>query len=489
MQYDNDQLKKISQESLPFFMKAGERKTITGVTGDFVHVYQGEKLTVSIDNSSAVPLSAGQQTRVKRVFSEKSRLVVTNTTSFDQWVTLIVGVGQFIDNKVGGTIYSISGILGSNGESQADDRIKEAVNLAITDANPFNYLKAEVIKTETLAQSGLAPFTTSGADAFYTDDGVNFYWCSMNDRIYHRNIETGEYSSNVINANGFTRNDGNYCAPYQGGFIVVGGYSPTNKTLSFVDAGFNITSQLTLDSDASGIESVHIHKDKIFVVGSAANKLFYVNTETNEFVELLSATNFPLIAGYGDYLYVAQSEGQSGSQKNYKVNIDTLEVTDITDSQEIELTYETNTDLVYSGHFSSNGKEFYAYERGTGEKRTIASIDQDWKGYGFITLGNCRPLEILNRDSIAKISADVTLTQKGAAVECSGELIKMVFELIAAKFGGTVPVDYLDYVYGIEGAGLSTYSGDESFKRVGIADNFTALSPTGLTLYFSKKVL
>lgn len=107
------------------------------------------------------------------------------------------------------------------------------------------YNKGQILSTNTVPDTAIEPFNLSGQGAFFTEDGVNFYWCKRDGKVYHRNINTGEYSSSSVDLTGYTNHAGKYVCTFGEGYLFVGGYEPTDNKISVLDENFSCVQQVT----------------------------------------------------------------------------------------------------------------------------------------------------------------------------------------------------------------------------------------------------
>lgn len=454
--------------------------------GDFISVKEGENLEIIIDGNTST-VESGDELELPFVFKE---LVIRNKSEYDQKIILAVGFGKFRRPQIKGTVTAVAGIIGADGRTYSDDRINESVNLAITNANPFTYNRAQLINTVSV------PTLSDSYNGYFGIDlvGRRLYACPQG-KYKHWDIDTGEFLGEVLftNPDSITANLGqstlaSSCV-FNGFLWTAGGTGGQFRVSKFkLDGTGAIVLQYSSSAlTASGFLLPDHDNNKLYYIPKVISPKLYEVTESAlvEVADLgISSTN--RVALYQGVIYLYDG----GGNDYFEFDIATQTLTDTTaDATAGRLPANAAISSDVSGAYLPNN--VYVQQDVSDDTIKTFQLNQaDFKGWGFVSVGECQPLQIFNRDAISKISANVTLTQNSdATVTIEGELIKAILELYAARVGGAVPVDYLDYIYGIKGAGLNTYSGDESFARVGIVDNFTINSPDKLQLYFSKRLL
>lgn len=471
------------QADFTYYLKPYQQLQLpaSAAVGNFIFVKQGVNLGVVTDHSTVI-MEAGD---TQNYYEEFKEVVISNGNSFGQQITLTIGFGDYKRNVVSGHVTAISGLIRNDGSVQNDDRIKENVDINITDTGGFSWTKNQSLAGPNATAFNLMwgghydPFknqflvigrrasdnkivtaiadpktATVGATSGDYGDGVANYFATDPYRVYARGTNSNichyvEYGENFALKKELTTFDNPLAADWRF-YGCIYDYQSNETLLMFQSQANNSLWGVQIINSNSGIVKSQ------FALDSGLSGAFLGGFKTPDGRFLINTT----------------------SQKRY------LDVS----AKAMEVTTDYSTTQVSAYNIEQNLYFNFAYPTGNCEVRAIE--DKDYQGYGFVSVGECLPFEIFNRDSIAKISADVTLTQQGdATVKIEGEVIKAIMELYAAKKGGAVPVDYLDYVYGIEGGGLNTYTGDESFKRAGVLDSFTLESPTKITLYFSKRLL
>lgn len=465
-------------------VKANDYERVTRI-GDFIMVKEGEELEVLVEGNRNT-VESGDTLEFPFTYKE---FQIVNKTDYDQRVILSAGFGRFERPIVKGTVRSVQGIIGADGRSLSDDRITESVNLAITDSNTFSWSKNDILSEGTHNRN------FSNCQSAYYDKGANeVVTINGSSSVKLTRLDADTFAVN--SESGVLNDDGkdHVCVdPYRQMATDFGSpnvlYTGVVGALTSTMTATNLVNNTGFDVDRMGAFYDYV-TDKTFIIFTRTDHkeyLYCTIDSSGDITELKHLTNNAgLVGDPKGFMRYTADENETLFQ---------LE----TSGGGATINFETQTieagapwGFLVKGSAYDFDENFYielAKIGGPNDARKRVIYDADYSGYGFVTIGSCRPLEILNRGSIAKISADVTLTQQGRSVKIEGELIKALLELYAAKVGGAVPSNYLDFIYGIKGAGLNTFSGDESFERVGINDNFSVVSPTALSLTFSKRLL
>lgn len=458
--------------------------------GDFWFVKQGTNLKVTAFKQTSTNVLPGDKKRYMQPFEF---IEVKNNASYTQLVNIVIGFGDFDRNIVNGNVYSISGLLDAQGNTYHDDRITEAVNLAITDTGGFSWTKNQVLNEKNVGfgLSTVGGYYDAKKDVLITfvSNGSDDYRLVEFDR---KTLAVVSQTADLDNVSGF-----NYFSvdPYR-----QYAYKAAQPNTVYIGGRGVLASEMTQVAieNNTGITGINgkAHYDYIDDVtyifftefSGGSSNYCYCTVKNGAFSEMVALDNQAGIVGgeVRGILRLSESEklfvfATDGGTKNVDLTNNTIIDGD---------TYGNRVGNGSAYHFGKN--IWFSYPK-VGAQTTIevrALKSKSYKGLGFVSVGDCAPLQILNQDAISKLSANVTLTQVGERlVKVEGEVIKAILELYAAKVGGSVPTDYLDYIYAIKGAGLNVASGNESFKRVGQADDFSLLSPAGLSITFSKRLL
>lgn len=459
--------------------------------GEFWYLKQGQNLKIQVHDQTCTGAQKGDYGGYTH--APFSRLVVTNRTDYRQLVNLVIGFGEFDRKEVTGTIYGVTGILDAEGNTLSDDRITEAVNLAITDTGGFTWTKNQILSEGVHGEDvtyggGYYDPLKKRIIAFYKNSSSDYRLAEFDPDTFAKLTATGNLrttSASYFSVDPYRQ----YASSGSVGFnnkVLIGAVGSLESDMTSLDLVNNT------GTDATNIAAFYdAREDVTYLVGYNLTPdpdayLFCTINRAGEVTDLQLLDNQSTLVGAPRGLMRTSADGDefqlSTTGGNAVVNFKTKTIT----------TGNPYGFLGWGAIYDWNQNFYIEWPKigGSTSARKRALEEKDYQGFGFVSVGTCSSLEILNRSSIAKISADVTLTQEGERlVKVEGELIKAILELYAAKVGGVVPTDYLDYIFGIKGGGINVFSGDESFQRVGISDNFTTLSPTGLSLTFSKRLL
>lgn len=458
-------------------------------TGNFIMVKQGEELELGIDGNT-MTAESGDYAHLDYTYKE---IVIRNKTDYEQNVVLACGFGQFHRQQMKGTVTAVAGIVGADGKTYTDDRITESINLAITDTGGFTWTKNQILSEGVHGEDvtyggGYYDPVKKRIIAFYKNSSSDYRLAEFDPDTFAKLTATGNLRT--TSASYFSVD------PYRQ-YASSGTTAFDNKVL--IGAVGALESDMTLLElvNDTGIDATNIgafydaREDLTYLVGYNLTPapdayLFCTINRAGDVTDLQLLDNQAGLAGSPKGLMRTTADGDefqlSTTGGHAVVNFKTKTIT-------------TGTPYAFLGWgalYDWNQNFYIEWPKigGSTSARKRALEEKDYLGKGYVSVGECAPLQIFNRGSIVKISADVTLTQQGdATVKIEGEVIKAIIELYAAKFGAAVPLDYLDYIYGIKGEGLNTYTGDESFARVGVVDNFTVTSPSKIQLYFSKRLL
>jgi|GEM_PF-6907394 len=460
------------------------------VNGEFWYIKQGQDLKIQVFNQTCTGAQKGDGGNYDKSFEH---LVVTNRTAYRQLVNLVIGFGKFDRKDVTGTIYAVNGLLDAEGNTLSDDRINKNGYIALTRTTSENQVAgAKDNDLQGVINTPLGITRKGDKIYFLHQENINPYTLRVNE--YNRK---GDYlSSFTIDASAapFGQPVSQKSAIYREGYVYW--LNVGLNTFYKLDAVTGELSTFNINLNASQPSALNqlVFNDATlkFYLAIAAGGTTSDGLELFEFDE----TGVSKTLAFDKPSYIGESEN---------LRVSTLNVL----SGDLVVTYNDSSGYFEAASFIDLTKdEISEYTPGYTQPRypkagfIDAIYNRAW--YGTTNSGECGFLETKTisaagnfaSQNLIKITekADSLPIESGLSISSdgmtlSGPIIKTVLELIGKERGKALPADYLDYVYGLGFDGNDEVrTGDESFLRVGVTDNFSISPLTRISIYYSGRI-
>lgn len=465
---------------------AGGVQTVPAV-GEFLFVTEAVVEFKATLGGKSFKLQEGDHIRVEEFRDvELHNLSSSNALT----VTVVIGYGEFDRRVVNGTVTMLPGVLRADGSYEADTRQELALYVHPTYAQ--NALSAQgdmgVLRNINDEYTGVSDEIKSACwdernkVLYVLDyDGLQFTIVRKYDQYANflgsdsfPQVGHGATTGQQIQAKQIAARDGYlYVATRDGSNEVNDGSiwrcpalmiaSPLGWSKWYERAG-----NWPGDSPASYVDhGLEITASGTIVGGDLSEDIYEVDPDTDETLRVLntgySGTQWTFTIGLAGEPVILWADkvrhhewGTSGVVSGYDLN--------------------TNINMAAAPMFIAGALIVAAFEWSPSEYKLYRVKQTD---DGVILTGLALPVadrqcaclaKLLKRNvqPMAETSGDIAIAREDGRMRVSGEVIKMALEW----YGGPVPSDYLDHVFFISADGVQKGGGQNSFKRLGIEDDF-----------------
>lgn len=456
----------------------GEQQVQAG--GDFVYVDYVDREIKLMIHDQIITVNPGDKVRPARPF--KSVTVINPDDTNPVAVVLKVGEGDYNSQIIRGDVSVTPVIRKADGTTVTDTRRKISVDLAPQFDSDRDYVAGDI----------LVQTDTAGGDKWVAHAGGYYsVWAGGGDVfMYRRNLANLQIESmaGLVHPDvPYSNTAPNQMAGAESGNLIYGIYY--NDWLASIDVKTGAVTPLVDLSAQVSPRGLIVVGGQIVVTPESGQACAVYSLDG----EYLGPESMPpgvtnIVTGYHEGEGIVQAYDGNGS-KLYRLKRNTGAAWEVLDSR----------GLTGAGApFPASGGVVPAVGLGTAvmwsggslvTKRTTYPFSVPVSGVGV--LASCGA--VFNR--LAKRRGLVEAVPTRAAVEVEwlgrratvkGEVVRLALEWY---FGGYVPENYMDYVYGVRifkgpnpGAEVNVQSGGETFQKAKIADEFATYLPGKIEL-------
>lgn len=451
---------------------AGEIESISGMNGRFIFVkYATYPIRVSVSGQQ-IEMMKGDKARFEEMFSG---VEIENLGQGDNYVTLVVGVGDYDRKTITGEVTVSQGIRNAAGEWMPDTRRTVDLVFAVDEILNTDYAKGALIKEYAApAQSGIFYGTPVPLDKA----GNRFVLNGTSDALLLNKGISGPW----VNVPKLGQSQGALWG--QNEIVVMGNPTlPVSAVLRFYDRA---TLQLKRVIPVSGAPVSNPNNPIMgALIVTRGGQIIAQVSGASYVIDGLSGVAEPFPAfdfsagGYAGYYVEYGGKIFKGNSTGMVAAVDAMTLQPVSTAGGFDPDGGFPPGSYSPGGVWSNGEKTFAFlsnsvdgNSGNMKYRERAARDLRYSVRASASVNAIRYFKQDSRDLLAGLSSQI---EPDGRVTISGEVIRAALEAWA---GHEITDGYLDYVYGVEFEnGTGKTSGGVSFEVAEIEDDFVMGTP------------